>query len=139
MLDNNAAKTIIFPDWKTGTPWYDVDEGEAVCPDRTSREYNEDGNYFNGYECRERLCIGSWLNQEDTHTTVCNSQQSFIYATSRVWMDWTYYYTYWGDINAICGLGKEVSSIKSVSFNSFAAANFDLSNNVYSFVLDPHF
>ena len=23
MVDNNGATTIIFPDWKTGTPWYD--------------------------------------------------------------------------------------------------------------------
>ena len=37
MLDNNASKTIIFPDYKTGSPWYNVDSGDAVCPDKTER------------------------------------------------------------------------------------------------------
>ena len=54
-------------------------------------------------------------------------------------MDWTYYYTLWGDINAICGLGKQISAFTAVSFNSYASANNDLRSNVYSFVMDPHF
>lgn len=139
MLDNNAARTIIFPDYKTQSPWYNVGTGEAICDDKTTRTYNEDGNRFYGYPCRQRLCIGSWATQEDVHTTVCNANMPFTYATTRVWTDWTYYYTKWGSINAICGLGKEASSIRSLSFNSFAKANGDLSNNVYSLSFDPHF
>ena len=139
MLDNNAATSIIFPDWKTDSPWFDINESNAVCPDTTTKNYNEDGNYFRGYPCRQKLCIGSWEYQEDVHTTVCNSDQYFIYASTRVWMDWTYYYTKWGSVNSICGLGKEYPSMRSESFVSYAVATGQISDTIYSFEIDPHF
>ena len=94
---------------------------------------------FTGYPCRQRLCIGSWEHQEDVHTTVCNSNMPFIYATSRVWRDWTYYYTLWGSINSICGLGKEFADWDSLSFNSWAVVNGHITNNVYSIEIKPYF
>lgn len=72
MIDNNGATTIIFPDWKTQSPWYDVHDGDAICPSRTDSFIYEDGGLYNGYACTQRLCVGSWENQQDIHTTVCN-------------------------------------------------------------------
>ena len=63
----------------------------------------------------------------------------FIYATSRVWRDWTYYYTLWGSINSICGLGKEFADWDSLSFNSWAVVNGHITNNVYSIEIKPYF
>ena len=54
-------------------------------------------------------------------------------------MDWTYYCPQWGSTNPICGLGKEQSSHRSESFNSFAVSYANLDSNVYSFEIDPHF
>ena len=72
------------------------------------------------------MCVGSWQYQEDIHTTVCNEGQFFLYLTSAIGGDWTYYYNRWGSINSICGFGKEESSARSKSFISKAFANGDV-------------
>ena len=41
-------------------------------------------------------------------------------------------------MNSICGLGKEVASVRSLSFSSFAAYNSDIKKNMYSFEIYPH-
>ena len=37
MIDNNGATTIIFPDNKTQSPWYNVATGDAICQSSSSR------------------------------------------------------------------------------------------------------
>ena len=63
-----------------------------MCGDHENYIY-EDGGLYNGYDCTQRLCVGSWQYQNDIHTTVCLDQAPFVMATSRVWTEWTYHYT----------------------------------------------
>ena len=90
--------TIIYENADTGADWYVKSDGDAVCDDTKEKYYFEDGSYFRGYPCRQRLCIGSPVDylQDDPHVQVCNENNAFIYSTERRWADWTTYFAYWG-------------------------------------------
>ena len=62
----------------------------------------------------------------------------FVRASSRVWTEWTYFYTEWGYINSICGFGKEQPSETADSFTAIAVSLGYLESNVYSFEITPH-
>ena len=49
ILDCNSASTIIFPDNKVVTAWFD--DEDALCTDTTSQEILEDGGEYTGYYC----------------------------------------------------------------------------------------
>lgn len=82
------------------------------------------------------MCIGSWETPEDIHTTVCNDNYYFLYATDRTASQWTTYYTWEGTINCIVGLGKQTPSSQSTGFLSYAVSQNQLSSSMYSVSLD---
>ena len=69
---------VIYPGY-TGAgqqvDWYTAPTS-AGCDTKTTKELQTDGIYIHGYECRDRMCIGSASTDPDLsldpHTTVCN-------------------------------------------------------------------
>lgn len=139
LFDNNSPRTVIVPAYR-GSSWDDwYTPTAATCDDTKTSIVRTDGFVVKGYECRQRVCIGSWKSDmiEDVHTTVCNDNQSFVDSTSIPSTDWTYYLNRYGLTNSICGLGKEAATHRSQSFISMAVNNGNVKNNVYSFEIYP--
>ena len=140
MFDNNSEYTMIYPYYSTAT-WADWYKPVAnTCSATKSKFVQGDGVEITGYDCRERVCIGSEAEGlvEDVHTTVCNGMQYFSDTTNIPQTSWTWMYNKYGKTNSICGLGKEAASVRSKSFTSLAAYNGDISKNMYSFEIYPH-
>lgn len=56
MLDCNGATTII---WTQEDNWFSDIYG-ADCDETKTRNYYEDGAAYNGYDCKQEMCYGSW-------------------------------------------------------------------------------
>ena len=86
ILDNNSAASVIFSRWITGDEdnWFEGYSNVNTCADDKEETILEDGYVFKTYECRQKLCIGSLIDglQLDPHTSVCNVDQTFYFATA---------------------------------------------------------
>lgn len=75
MLDNNSPRTAIYPGYQdeTQVDWYVPPTGK--CGTTKESTITEEGLTIRGYECRDTVCIGSWVTglELDPHTTVCNT------------------------------------------------------------------
>ena len=110
-----------------------------MCSATDKVHETENGDTFDGYTCREKLCVGSWVVSawDDPHTQVCNDNQYFVYATSLTKSDWVNFYGEKLAMNCIIGLGKEQASSASKSFLGYAKYNGDLENLIYSLEMAP--
>lgn len=60
-IDNNNPRTVIFNKWASSSVtnfWFDEDL--ANCDNKSEEEIQEDGNTYAGYDCTQKLCIGSY-------------------------------------------------------------------------------
>ena len=72
-IDNNSPVTMIFNGEFGGDDWYSLDD--SICDTSTEVQVYEDGSQYRGYDCRDRVCVGSYQvddDPDDPHTQVCN-------------------------------------------------------------------
>ena len=100
----------------------------------------DDGFVVNGYMASDSTCIGMFGNSRQFHnteTTLCLENQAFFLVHNQTDWDWSAKATDVNHLDAVCGLGKEKSSMRAKGFLARAAHLDYLKHNIYSITLVP--
>lgn len=100
----------------------------------------DDGFVVNGFMASDSTCIGMYGNSKQFHnptTTVCMENQVFFLVDNQTDWDWHAKATDVKHLDAVCGLGKEKSSMRAKGFLARAVHLDHLKHNIYSITLVP--
>jgi hypothetical protein len=137
IFDNNGNVSVVFNITSKAKGWY-LDDSKCDLDPISISELVEADSSFNGYGCKDSMCFASQLYFEDMHTTVCIDNMDFFSATELNWMYWGVFNPIENGLNSICALGHEKPAEDATSFLARAVYNGLVSNNIYSFVIDPY-
>lgn len=101
---------------------------------------HDDGFTVEGYMAADTMCMsmfGTKKQYENPTSTVCMTHQFFLLAESQTDWNWSAKATDTKHIDAICGLGKEKSSMNAKGFLARATHEDKLRHNTYSITLVP--
>lgn len=105
-----------------------------------SQIVQDDGFQVEGYLAADDMCLGMFGNKkqyENPETTVCMANQIFLLAEGQSDWNWGARATDGKHIDAVCGLGKEKSSMNAQGWLARAAHSDKIKHVAYSITLVP--